>query len=371
MRENTVCPMRPDQKPNHYTKYITIILAAVIIFAVCVYFVTQFIPFESNDEDNHQESSEELGETVLSFQFDSEVLEYSLNDLSSMESITGKGSYINRIGTVEGPHDYTGVSILEFLSSIDTLPERYAVQAVASDDYIVNYTYEEVQGEVMIFDETGSELGLGSMTMAIAYQQDEEDITEENGGPLRIVFIDDEGSITQSGGWLQSLVQLIIIPADGSEEIILGISVGNDLMEYTLTDIMAMASFTGDGGYINRAGVVIGPDTYTGITITELLATFDDLPDDYTLKAIASDEYSLNYTYDEVYGEMTIFNDMGDELGVGSVTMLIAYQKNGEDLTDLTGGPIRIVFVDDEGSITRSSKWLQSLMQLTVVESEE
>ena len=70
---------------------------------------------------------------------------------------------------------------------------------------------EEMNGHVMVFNETGVEIGTGNLTMMIAYKQNNAFMSENSNGPLRIAFVDTEPSITNSGLWLSSLVEIDIV----------------------------------------------------------------------------------------------------------------------------------------------------------------
>jgi hypothetical protein len=122
------------------------------------------------------------------------------------------------------------------------------------------------------------------------------------------------------------------------------------------------------GSYKNKVGTITGPNTYTGIIISVLLDTIPSLPANYTFHAIASDDYARNYTTDELNGHVTVYNDTGADIGIGNLTMIIAYKENGAFLNATTKGPLRIAFVDDQPSITNSGLWLSSLVKIEIIE---
>ena len=97
------------------------------------------------------------------------------------------------------------------LNTIPSLPTNYTFHAIASDDYARNYSINELNGHVTIFNETGSEIGTGNLTMIIAYKENGVFLNESTKGPLRIAFVDEQPSITNSGLWLSSLVKIEII----------------------------------------------------------------------------------------------------------------------------------------------------------------
>ncbi len=71
---------------------------------------------------------------------------------------------------------------------MDDLPKNYSVDAMATDDYSITYTMENVSGQVMTYNEIGTAKGLGTVTMVVAYQMEGELITEEEDGPPAYCF---------------------------------------------------------------------------------------------------------------------------------------------------------------------------------------
>lgn len=158
-------------------------------------------------------------------------------------------------------------------------------------------------------------------------------------------------------------------PNPEPEKILLTISVGSQSYNYSLNDLTALDNISGQGSYINKAGKITGPNTYTGISVSELLSTIPNLPTNFTFHAIASDEYAHNYTSNEVNGHATVFNETGAEIGTGNLTMIIAYKENGVFLNETTKGPLRIAFVDTQPSLTNSGLWLSSLVKIEIIQN--
>jgi len=194
-----------------FNKYISAALVVVIIFAIGVLAYTSLVEKEPKKSDNDQPLVEEPEKSIFTISVDSASYNYTLNELMTFDSVSEQGSYINKIGKITGPNNYTGVSVIALLSSIEGLPDNYTVHAIASDGYALNYSRDEVNGSVSIFNETGNETGIGDFTMIVAYEENGVVLNETTSGPLRIAFVDDEGSISSSGLWLQSLVKVEII----------------------------------------------------------------------------------------------------------------------------------------------------------------
>jgi len=198
---------------NKFNKYIAVALAVVIIVAVGIYAYTTFLKKEltPSENKNNQPPNIQPGETLLTITVGSQSYNYTLNNLTALGTISEYGSYINKLGKITGPNNYTGVTVNMLLSSIPALPTNYTFHAIASDGYSRNYSIDEVNGHVTIFNETGGEVGTGNLTVIIAYKENDVLLNETTKGPLRIAFVDTQPTITNSGLWLGSLVKIEII----------------------------------------------------------------------------------------------------------------------------------------------------------------
>jgi hypothetical protein len=198
---------------DKFGKYIAVILVIAIIAAVGVYAYTNFVEKEPSNSDDHNNTPPIVKpeDPLLTISVGSQSYNYTLTNLTALNNITEQGSYINKVGKITGPNNYTGVTVSVLLNSIPSLPTNYTFHAIASDDYARNYTLDELNGHVTVFNETGAEIGTGNLTMIIAYKENGVLMNETTKGPLRIAFVDAEPSLTNSGIWLSSLVKIEII----------------------------------------------------------------------------------------------------------------------------------------------------------------
>lgn len=158
-------------------------------------------------------------------------------------------------------------------------------------------------------------------------------------------------------------------PNNLPETILLTVQVDSQLYNYSFTDLTELDAVSGEGSYINKLGKITGPKTYTGVTVRALLESVPSLPSNYTFRAIASDGYARNFSSDELNGYVTVYNETGEELGIGIITMIVAYKENGVFLNETTKGPLRIAFIDDVPSLTNSGLWVSSLVRIEIIEN--
>jgi len=199
----------PDEKIN---KIITIILVIAISAAALVFlYVNLPQQYETNDNSDDVITDDTIFLTVTYADVEKE---YTLNDLEGFNSVTGSGSYIKTkllpdSVVIKGPFTYTGVDIISVLNDFNDLPSSYNVTVIASDGWETEYTQNDVKGNVNNYNETGNITGNNNIQMIIAYKEDDEYITDEEVGPLRIAFIG-ENTITESNLWSKMVTSITI-----------------------------------------------------------------------------------------------------------------------------------------------------------------
>lgn len=218
-------------KEENSNKIITIILAIIItIAAFTLIYINIADDDSSEDEDQDTSDNEDSGDTIpddgtddseteeeilLTMTYGEQTLNYSLNTLESFESYTGYGGMI-KTGwfpdiVIEGPFNYTGVTISNLLNEFTNIPENYNITVLSSDGKSNEFNISQINGNVPIYDGTSTEsYDTEGITMILAYKKEGEYLDDEEEGPLRIVFVDD-GVFTSSKLWAKYVVSLEII----------------------------------------------------------------------------------------------------------------------------------------------------------------
>jgi hypothetical protein len=150
------------------------------------------------------------------------------------------------------------------------------------------------------------------------------------------------------------------------DEFALTIAIGGTTVGYTMTEILALSSITGEGGYKNRYGVLTGPNNYTGVPIYNLLRWVSDLPESYEISVRASDGYIRVINQSVVEGALVGYDSTtGDSVGQVNCTMILAYDIDGETLGE--DGPLRVAFLNANEYFTTSTLWIRSVVKITVI----
>jgi hypothetical protein len=197
-------------------KILTIFLVVIVCIAAVVLLYVN-LPKDGTTDDNSDENTNGNADnneteeplTVLTVIYGEEQINYTMDEIKAMPSYTGIGGKIKKTGSTTGPYNYTGVKMSTLLAEFEELSANYSINTKSSDGYPQDYSYNEIQGTVELFNETRVPLGNVSLTMIIAYMEVGEDITDPEYGPLMIVFVDDY--YTDSSLWAKMLATIEII----------------------------------------------------------------------------------------------------------------------------------------------------------------
>jgi hypothetical protein len=193
-------------------KILTAVVAIAIIVSVAV-LVYVNLPKQTETllEDNTAHKTIPPAFTLI---YDDEEKNFTLTDLERLESYTAKGGYRTDSGFIKGIGNYTGVNITTLISTLDSVPLQYSLQVI-SETGNLSYNYSTIIGDVNLYDpDNGSNpnpIGKGNMTMVLAYQYEGNWLNETNDGKLKIVFLDEKGSITKGSLWWKKVTSIRII----------------------------------------------------------------------------------------------------------------------------------------------------------------
>ena len=155
------------------------------------------------------------------------------------------------------------------------------------------------------------------------------------------------------------------------EPIVLTITADNITQQYTMTQVQNMESYTGFGGFRTSHGFIKSQGNYTGIKIPTLIEDIIDSSSFSQITVIATDGYSINYTYEEVYGNVSVFDASNasneDPIGEGGVHMLLAYEFEGKPLNITTDGQLKIAYVNGSDAITSSKYWAKFVAEIQII----
>jgi len=188
-------------------KILSITLALLIVVAAIIILYNNFLRNENqieNPDENFQKNN-----IVLQTLYNDTYINYTLDQLEKLESITGYGGYITSNNQTSGPYELTGVKILILLKQFNITSEVYSINVKASDGYSKVFNLSYINGEIPFFNENGEEIGIGDVTMIINYKENGEYL-DDLIGPIRLAFICEDG-FTSSKLWIKQVESIIII----------------------------------------------------------------------------------------------------------------------------------------------------------------
>lgn len=136
---------------------------------------------------------------------------------------------------------------------------------------------------------------------------------------------------------------------------------------YTLDDLKVLESHSGTGGRLNSIKEITGPLEYIGVRISTLIEDISDVNPIVDLMVISSDGYITKFTNDQINGQVTIYNTQGEKIGVGGVVMMLAYEEEG--ISNFSGGPLRITWVNNDNPITDSFLWIKYVQEIDIIDN--
>ena len=207
---------KPEQKSN--SPLITTALIIVIIIAIAAVAYTTFIPPGENtdntqDQQNQQPHTKEPP-TALTLTNQDTSYKYTKTDITTMPATTGYGGYRTSLPSIKGQGNYTGIAITDLLEPLTQNLTTYSITVIAEDGYISNYSYQEIMGNVSLYDPTNASneepVSTGDVTLLLAYEYEGQPLDEETEGTFKIVYIDGTNTITSSRYWAKFVVEIQI-----------------------------------------------------------------------------------------------------------------------------------------------------------------
>ena len=155
--------------PEKLTQYITIILAVVIIIAVGVIIYTN-LPEETNNENDDLKETSDI--PFLIVLYDGEEKEYTLQQLTELDTMSGYGGYRTSYPSIKGQGTYTGVLVTSLVEDIAGPINNYSIKVVANEEGEIEnqtYNYTTINGNVDIYNASNASeiIDIGGVNMIL------------------------------------------------------------------------------------------------------------------------------------------------------------------------------------------------------------
>lgn len=128
-------------------------------------------------------------------------------------------------------------------------------------------------------------------------------------------------------------------------------------------DLGSLPSLSQGGGFKKTTGTIVGPSTFTGPRLLDVLSGVDFEPE-HALEVTASDGYTMTLSYEQVQGNVMTYDRDGQAMKIGVPDVLIALKTSDSKLNE--GFP-RIVFTGPDAPLTDGHFWVKEVAKMRVV----
>ena len=155
------------------------------------------------------------------------------------------------------------------------------------------------------------------------------------------------------------------IPPGG--ETVLTVTEGSKVNNFSLMDLRALPSVTGYGGYVSQSGIIMGPFSYQGVAMTNLLNTVGGISEGDSVVFTSSDNYTQTLSYDKITnGNFNYYDTTGNPVTPQTMpTLTLIYSENGT-LLDNTHGPVELGMLSPQNILTDGSLWAKMVTTITI-----
>jgi hypothetical protein len=252
-----------------------------------------------------QQGTQNEPDIVLTVMIGTATNNYTMDDLIGMPNITGYAGFV-KTGTnpyvVVDPSNWTGVPIMYLLSLTGSLPANYSLKVLSADGYITYFTRAEVLGSVEAYNSSTAEpIGPHNFTMVLAYMQNFEMLTNETGGPLRLVLLPDEDYYSAGHSWPKYVQEIAVI--DETEPWSL------ELKGITTWNMTHDIYYSLGSCPHHRKFITLNNITYAGVALWTIVASMDGGNDIH---------YSFNNTLVSANYTVSVWSESGSHINFTS-----------------------------------------------------
>ena len=157
------------------------------------------------------------------------------------------------------------------------------------------------------------------------------------------------------------------IPPGG--ETVLTVTEGNKVNNFSLMDLQALPSVSGNGGSLGKGGTITGPFAYQGVALSTLLNTVGGISAGQIVTLTSSDNYTQQLTYDQIVnGNLNYYDTTGNPISPSpKPTLTLIYSENSATL-DSTHGPTELgaLALSSPNVLTDGSLWAKMVVSITI-----
>ena len=166
-----------------------------------------------------------------------------------------------------------------------------------------------------------------------------------------IVYAMDSVTSEETIDWDVTLVDV-----DGSEKVI------------SYTDIKAMPSISGKGGFFTSVGVINGPFDLKGVPVADICDLAGGISSDEIVYLYAVDGYSAFFDYEQIKGDIDTYDlETMKLVPHDDLHVILAYEQNGKLLSHEYGKPLRLAIIAGGNLLTEGHHWVKWIERIEIV----
>jgi len=146
-------------------------------------------------------------------------------------------------------------------------------------------------------------------------------------------------------------VEIVLIDKDGNEKTV---------------DLTKLESVTGEASFKKSSGTIVGPASFTGPKLVDVLAEIGGIKEGDAISVVAHDGYEMTLTYDQVMGNVMTYKEDGTALQIGGLQAILALESDNKDALE---SPPRICYIGEGKPISDGHFWVKDVAKIKVVES--
>jgi hypothetical protein len=152
---------------------------------------------------------------------------------------------------------------------------------------------------------------------------------------------------------------------------VLTVTSGTKSKSYSLADLQALKSVSGNGGTKNKTGAISGPFSYKGVALVDLINAVGGVASGQSVKLTGTDGYSKTLSYDQVMnGTFNTYDTSGNTVTPSTKPVLaVVYSSNGAAL-DSSVGPVEVGILYTQNYVSDGSVWVKLLAKIDVVSAQ-
>jgi len=190
---------------------LTVIVGVLVLAAGLFTFILLQNPVPPNPTNTTNTTSTTTAPEIITLTVfsDNATNEYTMAKLMELPSVSGSGGFKKSTGTILGPFNYTGILVKTLLQELGEIPVDYSLEVLSSDGLTTYFTKLQVDGYFTGYTPEGEDAGIINSTLVLAYYENGSPLIE--GGPLRMVMLNEEGNLTDGYLWAKDVVSIRLV----------------------------------------------------------------------------------------------------------------------------------------------------------------